>query len=640
MAYIGSSIVDYLNSVGQDSSQQARAKLAAQYGISNYNYSADQNSQLLNALRNQTSQTPTTNYAQTLGASYSNPLNTPTNAGSSMITDFWNKAGVNQSTPVSQSPVTPVVNSYTPPTYTTPTTQTSSDKATLLANLQQQLASAQSQLQTAQADKAAGTGTYAPVDQSETTDVQSILDKLNTSAGTTGGDYRTQMMNLLSGLTTQQNTYLDTLKNLPTAAEQYSTYREQLGLPASEQALTTTNVQVQKTQGLIDQLEKDINSRISGRMVTNAARNRELAVEQKPLSEQLTNLTRLAGIQSTGVQTAKEQLAQMLGLAQQDRTTQEAIAKAPLEMTQSLIPTLSSLAQYQSPQEELAAAITKENLLKQLGLGDYAKSASISDTYGTGSIGEYNFYAAQEKAAGRTPMGYNEYQTLDANRKAKAAGAGAGGLTINQQIDAEMSLYSKVQTANKLNTEILRNVGGVNSLWSAYIANPKSVGLNTTSQAIITSYGKILDPGSVVRESEYARSPEGASLLNAALGKLERMKKGGAGLTVKDLEAFVNAINVLGKNAQNEVNSQINVAKQYGEKYGLDTSLLGGVIQDTNTNTNTGAGDINSQIANYQQSHPGENTFFFEDQYGNLQTEVNVSDKRLKEILSQGYTRI
>lgn len=55
------------------------------------------------------------------------------------------------------------------------------------------------------------------------------------------------------------------------------------------------------------------------------------------------------------------------------------------------------------------------------------KALSMSDKYGTGSIGEYNFYAEQEKAAGRTPMGWNEYQTLDANRKAKIAKAGTSG---------------------------------------------------------------------------------------------------------------------------------------------------------------------------------------------------------------------
>lgn len=51
MAYQGSSIVDYLKSVGQDSSQAARSKLAAQYGINDYKYTAEQNLKLLGMLR-------------------------------------------------------------------------------------------------------------------------------------------------------------------------------------------------------------------------------------------------------------------------------------------------------------------------------------------------------------------------------------------------------------------------------------------------------------------------------------------------------------------------------------------------------------------------------------------------------------
>lgn len=49
---ISNSIVDYLNSAGQDSSYKARKRLAQQQGISNYTGSAKQNTSLLNNLRN------------------------------------------------------------------------------------------------------------------------------------------------------------------------------------------------------------------------------------------------------------------------------------------------------------------------------------------------------------------------------------------------------------------------------------------------------------------------------------------------------------------------------------------------------------------------------------------------------------
>lgn len=49
--YNGNSIVDYLKSIGKDSSYAARKQYAAQYGISNYSGTASQNLALLNAMR-------------------------------------------------------------------------------------------------------------------------------------------------------------------------------------------------------------------------------------------------------------------------------------------------------------------------------------------------------------------------------------------------------------------------------------------------------------------------------------------------------------------------------------------------------------------------------------------------------------
>lgn len=49
--YKGNSLVDYLNSIGKDSSFNARKKYAEQYGIKNYTGTAEQNTKLLNAMR-------------------------------------------------------------------------------------------------------------------------------------------------------------------------------------------------------------------------------------------------------------------------------------------------------------------------------------------------------------------------------------------------------------------------------------------------------------------------------------------------------------------------------------------------------------------------------------------------------------
>ena len=58
------------------------------------------------------------------------------------------------------------------------------------------------------------------------------------------------------------------------------------------------------------------------------------------------------------------------------------------------------------------------------------------------------------------------------------------------------------------------------------------------SQAVLVTFQKILDPTSVVRESEYARSASGLSILEQAEGAFKRLQAGGAGLTVEQLESF------------------------------------------------------------------------------------------------------
>ena len=58
------------------------------------------------------------------------------------------------------------------------------------------------------------------------------------------------------------------------------------------------------------------------------------------------------------------------------------------------------------------------------------------------------------------------------------------------------------------------------------------------SQAILISFNKLLDPGSVVRESEYARSATGQSALETLRGYATKLAEGGAGVTLAELESY------------------------------------------------------------------------------------------------------
>lgn len=60
------------------------------------------------------------------------------------------------------------------------------------------------------------------------------------------------------------------------------------------------------------------------------------------------------------------------------------------------------------------------------------------------------------------------------------------------------------------------------------------------AQAVLITFQKILDPTSVVRESEYARSAAGLALDDRVKGAVERLAKGGAGVPLTELEKFAN----------------------------------------------------------------------------------------------------
>lgn len=58
-------------------------------------------------------------------------------------------------------------------------------------------------------------------------------------------------------------------------------------------------------------------------------------------------------------------------------------------------------------------------------------------------------------------------------------------------------------------------------------------------QSLITMYNKLTDPNSVVRESEYARTPENIPVMNRISGAIQKVQAGGAGLTDEDRKALV-----------------------------------------------------------------------------------------------------
>ena len=83
--------------------------------------------------------------------------------------------------------------------------------------------------------------------------------------------------------------------------------------------------------------------------------------------------------------------------------------------------------------------------------------------------------------------------------------------------------------------------------------------INAASQGVLVSFQKLLDPTSVVRESEYARSANGLSAMERIEGFATKIRQGGAGLTAEGLAEFVELGQLFYENFNNEM---LNFAKR------------------------------------------------------------------------------
>ena len=92
-------------------------------------------------------------------------------------------------------------------------------------------------------------------------------------------------------------------------------------------------------------------------------------------------------------------------------------------------------------------------------------------------------------------------------------------------------------------------------------------------QAIINMYNKMMDPDSVVRESEYARTTEDLALWNRLKGKIEKWKSGGPGLTQDDREAIFKMAKEFKLVAEQKYQDTHSEYTGYVKQIGLDPNI-------------------------------------------------------------------
>lgn len=176
-------------------------------------------------------------------------------------------------------------------------------------------------------------------------------------------------------------------------------------------------------------------------------------------------------------------------------------------------------------------------------------------------------------------------------------GQAKSDLTPYQQFQATQAIANQTAKFTDASKELQRQSNVLTQTWNRY-ASGEAKDLNATTQAIVTTFNKLLDPTSVVREAEYDRSASGQALLSTITGKLSAVIQGGPGLTPASLKELVDLGNLYAQNAQSSITQANQRATQMAEQFGLNPSFVTtpGYTQNTSQTGVTNAPIIKTKV--------------------------------------------
>lgn len=157
----------------------------------------------------------------------------------------------------------------------------------------------------------------------------------------------------------------------------------------------------------------------------------------------------------------------------------------------------------------------------------------------------------------------------------------------------------RVQDFQTINTSVL-------AMQDLLQQAPTAENLIGIDQALVVLFNKVLDPRSVVRESEFARTPEGTNLINRTTGLMRKwFSTGGQPFTDVERKALTDAATTVLGVARGEFNKVVGAYRRSVAEAGLDPTL---VIPSLGTQTPTGlpTGVTEADIQETIRLHPGE----------------------------------
>lgn len=240
----------------------------------------------------------------------------------------------------------------------------------------------------------------------------------------------------------------------------------------------------------------------------------------------------------------------------------------------------------------------------------------------SGIIGEYNFYVKNAKAAGQAPVDFNTYQNMDANRKAKVAAAGVPGasgysnstLTKVQQIAGQFD-----------NEQVVKDFNNI----SQQIEAVKTAGESPTDDIQrIYAFAKVMDPNSVVRDTEYKTVQDYSQALFEKVGLKTKRIFDNDGFLTKEARNLM--LTTLENRAKTTEKSYKNIYDEYGRR--INKISGGSDGKEFLTDYSKGYGNTGNDIVQSEQ----QKTQNLEDSL----TALKTSNPKLFSAASKMYTSV
>lgn len=152
-------------------------------------------------------------------------------------------------------------------------------------------------------------------------------------------------------------------------------------------------------------------------------------------------------------------------------------------------------------------------------------------------------------------------------------------MEIDKYYDRIKDPLNDYQKAEEPLKEINNAFSRIDAVWQSYKADPKSItSKNALDQVLVVWLNKILDPWSVVRESEFARAPEWMSFFNKWEWKIAKIQEWWVWLTDSERNEIINAVTLMKKWQQSAINTYKNDLLLAWKTLNVPESFIYGMI--------------------------------------------------------------